>query len=157
MDIPKRSEFPWRRSSWERTQPFGDLSIQAVTFTAAVVVVLSTIASACGDDDKTSSDGGEPSPTVSVDLSPQEIAGTYNCGIPDFQPEEIWQITQDGKVTATAEQVGPEAAEGTWSIVEGRVVVNFAGREDPFEFDGSRLIYASPDPEGPWICTPVEP
>lgn len=55
----------------------------------------------------------------------------------------------------TANDSEREPEEGTWSVQNGQVIINFSGADnDPFDIDGDRLVFAGPaGPEGTWVCT----
>lgn len=81
------------------------------------------------------------------------IAGTYNCSIEGQPTREVWELEDDGTLVVTPEGLEPE--EGTWTMQDDQVIINFSGADnDPFNVEGDRLVFAGPaGPEGTWTCT----
>jgi hypothetical protein len=124
-------------------------------FITALVPLSMAIALACGDDDDAGGGDEEASPG-NGDLSLEAIAGTYNCGLEEEseQPEEVWELRDDGALTVTPRRSDIEPVEGTWSVEEDQVRIQFDGTDDRFNVEGDSLIFAGePGPEGTWTCT----
>lgn len=78
------------------------------------------------------------------------IAGTYTCGPEEEtgQPQETWELREDGTLTTTAPA---RTIEGTWSAEGDSLVVTIEGREDRFTIEGDGFV-SEADP-GAWVCT----
>jgi hypothetical protein len=82
--------------------------------------------------------------------------GTYDCG-PEGEPTgDVWELRSDGTLVVTP-QDGAEPEEGTWTMQEGQVIINFSAfNNEPFDVEEDRLVFAGtpePGPAGVWICT----
>lgn len=95
---------------------------------------------ACGDDD---------------DETEGSIAGTYECGLEGQAPREVWELSEDQSLVVSPKDSGADPEEGTWSMKNDQVIINFSGADnDPFNVEGDRLVFAGPKgPDGLWVCT----
>jgi hypothetical protein len=100
---------------------------------------------------------GAPTATAS-------ITGNYNCGIEGEEVFEQWELREGGTLIVTVvnpppdappEESFPETQEGTWTIEDGQVIINYAGaNNDPFNVEEGRLVFAGEaGPGGTWTCT----
>lgn len=128
----------------------------------AVILVAGIMLAGCGDGDE---NGGSVATTPARPgtaqpdggLSLEAVAGTYDCGIEgeSDQPGEVWQLREDGTLTNTPQRAGLEPVEYTWSVEGEQVIIHTGESDDPFTFEGDRLVVAGePSPEGRWVCTP---
>ncbi|MGH9896577.1 MAG: hypothetical protein ACREA0_32175, partial [bacterium] len=83
------------------------------------------------------------------------VVGTYDCGLEGRPTREVWELKEGNALTVTPKESGPKPEEGTWSMEDGRVIINFSGADDdPFNVDGDRLVFAGEKgPDGLWVCT----
>jgi hypothetical protein len=64
-------------------------------------------------------------------------------------------LREGGALTVSLVEDGVEPEEGTWSLEDDQVIINFSGAaNDPFTVEDNRLVFAGPPgPEGRWVCT----
>lgn len=126
-----------------------------------LVIAALALASGCGDDENEEGGSGTGS-TTSVPEGGSgtglaaSVPGIYECGLEGGPAREVWKLDTDQSMTvAPKDDENAPGEEGTWSIQDGQVIVNFAGaNNDPFDVDGDRLVFAGPkDGEATWVCT----